>query len=110
MATSSTRQMIALLMKDDPTITDDVRTEVLHLIDGKATPGLTDTSPIDRTLTRDEVASIMGIGKRTVCYYAKRGIIRPLRHGAMGKRAVGYSEQSVRAAMAGGAVPAAVAM
>lgn len=103
MATSETRQMVGLLLKNDPTVGQDVRTEVLRIIDGKATPGLADDRPMDRALTRDDVAKLMGVKPRTVTYYARRGIIRPLRYGAKGVRASGYSEQSVRAAMAAAA-------
>lgn len=108
MATSETKQMVGLLLKNDPTVEQDVRTEVLRIIEGKATPGLADTSPMDRALTREDVAKLMGVKPRTVTYYARRGLIRPLRYGAKGVRAMGYSEQSVRAAMAGGAVAAAM--
>lgn len=106
MATSGTRDIIGAAMKADPTVTQEVREEVLHLLDGKANAGLIDHRPMDRALTRDEVCKLMGVRPRTVTYYARRGLIRPLRYGAKGVRAMGYSEQSVRAAMAGGAAAA----
>lgn len=99
MATSGTRDIIGAAMKADPTVTEDVRKDVLRLLDGKANTGLTDTRPIDRALTRNEVARIMGVKPRTVTYYARRGIIRPICNGEKGTRASGYSEKSVREAM-----------
>lgn len=103
MATSETRQMVGLLLKNDPTVEQNVRIDVLRIIDGKTMPGLADDRPMDRALTRDEVAKRMGVKPRTVTYYARRGIIRPLRFGVKGVRASGYSEQSVNAAMAAAA-------
>lgn len=99
MATSGTRDIISAAMKADPTVTNEVRKDVLRLLDGKANAGLTDTRPMDRALTRDEVARLMRVKPRTVTYYARRGLIRPLRYGEKGLRAMGYSEKSVREAM-----------
>lgn len=58
--------------------------------------------PIDRVLTRGQVAQILGCTKKTVTTYARRGIIRAIRNGEKGLRANGYSEQSVRKLMANG--------
>lgn len=57
---------------------------------------------IDRTLTRAQVAEILGCSTKTVTTYAKRGLIRPYRNGTQGVRARGYSAESVRALQEGG--------
>ncbi len=100
MALSETRQMIGLILKNDSTVTQEVKNEILLFLDGKKTAGLVDNSPLDRVLSRREVAEIMGVTARTVSAYARRGLIRPLRYGADAKRATGFSEQSVRAMLA----------
>ena len=100
MALSETRQMIGLILKNDSTVTQETKTEILLFLDGKKTAGLVNNSPMDRALSRREVASILGVTPRTVTAYANRGLIRALCHGANSERATGYSEQSVRAMLA----------
>lgn len=100
MATTGTKVIIAEAMKADPTVSQDIREAVVRLIDGKGNAGLTDETPMDKVLTRSEVAKIMGVKPHCVTVYARNGIIRPIRLGPSGFRAIGYSAQSVREAMA----------
>lgn len=100
MALSNTIDLVRLALKGDGTITPDVQEEVIALLEGKRHTGLTDNTPIDRCLSREEVAKIMGVSPRTITSYAKEGIIASICNGTQGKRASGYSEKSVREAMA----------
>ena len=54
----------------------------------------------DRLVSRKEAARILGVSLATISAYASQGIIRPVRLGAIGARASGYSLKSIRAAMA----------
>ena len=95
-----TSDAVAALLRLDPSITPEQSRAALDALNGKTSATYTDPTPIDRTLSRATVAQILGVSTRTVTLYAKRGIIRPCRFGADGKRAVGYSEKSVRDALA----------
>lgn len=96
----NTVDAVTALLRCDPTITPEQSRAALDALEGKTSATYTDPTPIDRTLSRATVAEILGVSTRTVTLYAKRGIIRPCRFGADGKRAVGYSEKSVRDALA----------
>ena len=95
-----TRDAVAALLRLDPSITPETVKAGIAVLDGKATNAL-DAAPLDRVLSRAEVARLLGVTPRSVTSYARRGLIRPCRFGLGGKRSVGFSADSVRAAMAG---------
>ena len=95
----TTEKAIGALLACDPSITQEQIRSAIATLSGKASDALTDPTPIDRALPRDAVAKILGVSKRTVTLYARRGIIKACRFGKDGKRAVGYSEKSIREAM-----------
>lgn len=99
MALTVTRQIILLVLQTDPTINETVRKSVMRALDDDALASGTGCTQPDKVLSRNEVARIMGVKPRTVTYYAKRGVIRPIRNGVKGSRASGYSAQSVQDAM-----------
>lgn len=96
----STKTALVAMMGVDPSISKPQADAALAILSGESAAGLTNPEPIDRALSREAVAQLLGVSKRTVTQYARCGVIRPLRFGAGGKRAVGYSEMSVRAALA----------
>lgn len=96
----TTEKAVGALLACDPSITQEQIRSAIATLSGKASDALTDPTPIDRALPRDAVAKILGVSRRTVTLYARRGIIRACRFGEGGKRACGYSERSVREAMA----------
>ena len=57
--------------------------------------------PPPRAYTPKEVAALLGKSRRTVCAYARRGLLIPIYSGAEGKRAQAYSGASVVALLSG---------
>ena len=96
---AATRAAICALLITDPSITAERRNMIELALDGRDGGGESAPELNDRVLKRSEVAKMLNVTCRTVTHYAKRGLIRPLRFGADGARAVGYSERSVRALM-----------
>ncbi|MCR5414417.1 MAG: helix-turn-helix domain-containing protein [Kiritimatiellae bacterium] len=97
----STRTAVEAVLRADPSVTTDQIREAVRVLDGKTAAGLVNTEPLDRALSRKEVAEILGCSVRTVTDYAQRGLIRRFTFGVNGKLAHGYSADSVRALMAG---------
>ena len=95
--TSGTLAVISAALRADPIVTPDHARAVMALASGEAESVGAET---DKVLTRSVVAELLGVSPRCVTEYARRGIIRPIRLGAAGARAVGYSAASVRAALA----------
>ncbi len=95
----STTAALTALLRCDPSITPEQIRACVDLLKGKSSAATT-TEPPDRVLSRHETAERLGVTPRTVSVYASRGIIRPLRFGAQSRRASGFSERSVNAALA----------
>ena len=92
--TEQTRAILAPVLDGDRSISADERAAVF---DGRATAEDADR---DWVMTRSEVAARFKCSPKTVSRYAERGIIRPIRLGAKGRRASnGYSGKSVMAAL-----------
>ena len=98
---TATKNAINAICATDPSITPAMLKQALHILDGKTATAFTDPEPMDRVLTRQQVAEIMHKDVRTVSVYARKGLIRKISCGELGKRASGYSEQSVRELMRG---------
>ncbi len=81
------------------TATDEQRTAALDALKGRTAAAQGKAAPLDRILSRDEVADILKCSTKSVTRYGKKGIIRPIYFGAKGKKSLGYSESSVRAAL-----------
>ena len=95
---ATTQKAIETVAMMDPSI-DRVRLmEGLRVIAGEV-PAMTDAED-DRPVSRSEAARLLGVCPQTVCLYARRGIVRPIRLGAVGARASGYSLRSIREAIA----------
>jgi len=94
------KRTLVELFNLDPTITIDEKAAVFDILEKKNAAIYTDQTPLDRTLSREQVAQILGCSTKSVSNYAKRGIIRAICLGAKGERASnGYSEKSVREAL-----------
>ena len=97
---TTTEKAIAAIAAADPSIDRARLREGLRVIAGEisaAVPGCAD----DRAISRAEAAQILGCSLTMISQYARRGLIRPVRLGATGARAMGYSKQSVMALLAG---------
>lgn len=95
---ATTQKAIETVAMMDPSIDRAQLVEGLRVIAGEV-PAMTDGEE-DRPISRKEAARLLGVCPQTVCLYARRGILRPIRFGATGARASGYSLRSVREAIA----------
>ena len=82
----------------DPTLTADRQAAALDALEGKTLAGIVNPAPMPRILSTEQTAELLHIAKDSVRYYARRGYFRRVYTGeGSGKKAIGYSEQSVRA-------------
>ena len=92
----STKTAIRAIAQADPSVTKEQLDAALDALAGNTAAGLVAPIPTDRVVTRRQAAEILGVKPHTVSDYCRRGWIRPIRLGAKGKLAVGYSLQSIR--------------
>ena len=97
---SATKDAILALLAADLTATKAEREAIAAALAGKPAPAQTQ-APMDRVLSRQEAARILGVQPHTITDYARQGRIRAVRCGRKGARAVGYSAASVQALMEG---------
>ena len=91
----TTKQLIEIAFTQDESIPDEVKNAVVEILEGKQPIG--QREPLDRILSRLQVAAVFGCRPENVDYYGRMGYIR--RVSITGKDAQGYSEQSVREAL-----------
>jgi len=91
----NTKAIIKAAAAGDPTITPELLKAGLDAMSGEGVTGLTDGEPLDATMTREQVAAVLGVNTRSVTRYAAQGLIVPFRIGKS-KRSTGYSRRSVR--------------
>lgn len=97
----STRTAVKAVCMADPSITGPQIDAALDALAGNTAAGIAVPLPTDRVVNRKQAAEILNIKPHTVSDYCRRGWIRPIRLGAKGKLAVGYSLESIRALMEG---------
>ena len=83
--------------------TDEQRRAALDALQGRTAAGLASGAPIPRILSAEAVAELTGLDKRSLRSYASKGKLRRAYFGGEGKRAKGYTEESVRAFIAAAA-------
>ena len=93
----STRTAVAAILRTDPSITREQAKAAMDALEGRTSAGLAVDAPTDRALTRRQAAEILGVKPHTVSDYARNGLIKAFCFGAKGKKASGYSAESVRA-------------
>ena len=82
----------------DPTLTADRQAAALDALEGKTIAGIVDSAPMPRILSTAQTAELLHMKPDSVRYYARQGKIRRVYTGeGKSKKAIGYSEQSVRA-------------
>jgi hypothetical protein len=97
---ATTKTILNATLAGDASVSPAERAAVFKILEGKTAAAYTNPAPLDRALTRDQVAEILHCSTKSVSRYAKRGIIRAICLGAKAERAsCGYSEASVRAAL-----------
>ena len=94
---AQTRAILTPVLDGDDSITATERAAVFDILERRAGAAKTECDR-DRVISRAEVARLLNCSPKTISRYAARGIIRPIRLGAMGRRASsGYSLKSVEA-------------
>ena len=96
----STKDLLNTVLRNDPSITQEQRREVVQVLEGKSAAAFSSAEPIYRVLPRKVVAELLSVSPRTVTAYAKRGLLMAVRNGVRGARSVGFTEKSVRDLMA----------
>ena len=104
-----TRGLIRDIARRDPSITPEMLKAGLAAFDGESVAVQIDRAPLDRIVSRAEVAQVLGVTVRTVTAYAKRGLLRGICAGAQGARRGGYLLSSVRQLMDSGSGAATAA-
>ena len=99
---SNTRTIIKAAVAADSTITPQQLAAGMAALEGKTAVGFTQAEPLDRVLTRQQVAEIIGKSVKSVDIYGRKGVFRRVCFG--GARSCGYSEASVREALSAGNV------
>ena len=93
----TTKQLIEISLGQDDTIQPEIKAAIIGILEGKTEVVPAAQAPLDRVLSRLQVAALFGCRPENVDYYGRMGYIR--RVSITGKQAQGYSEQSVREAL-----------
>lgn len=93
----TTKQLIEISLGQDDTIQPEIKAAIIGILEGKTEVVPAAQAPLDRVLSRLQVAALFGCKPENVDYYGRMGYIR--RVSITGKQAQGYSEQSVREAL-----------
>ena len=105
MALKSTKDAVKAICAADPSVNAAQVKAALAELDGEGIREMVGEPP-PRAYTREQVAALLGVNRRTVTNYARRGLLVPIYSGAGGKRAQAYTGESVAALLAGKATAA----
>ncbi len=100
MALRSTMEIVKAACAADPTINAAQTKGALAELNGEGTREMQGETP-SRIFSREQVATLMGVNRKTVTDYARRGLLVPVYSGAGGLRAQGYTGESVNALLSG---------
>lgn len=96
----STRDAIKAICCGDPSINAAQVKAALAELDGEGIREMQGEPP-PRSYSPAQVAALLGVSRRTVGAYCRRGLLRPIYSGATGKRAQSYTGESVAALLSG---------
>ena len=96
----STRDAVKAICAADPSINAAQVKAALAELDGEGIREVVGEPPL-RAYTREQVAALLGVNRKTITGYAKRGLLVPIYSGAGGKRAQAYTGESVAALLSG---------
>lgn len=96
----STRDAVKAICAADPSINAAQVKAALAELDGEGIREVVGEPP-PRAYTREQVAALLGVNRKTITGYAKRGLLVPIYSGAGGKRAQAYTGESVAALLLG---------
>lgn len=96
----STETALRAICAADPSVNASQMKAALAELSGKGVREVVGEPP-PRAYTRQQVAALLGVNRKTITGYAKRGLLIPIYSGASGKRAQGYTGESVAALLSG---------
>lgn len=103
--TANTKAVTVALWKGDPTITAEQQEAAFLALESSPASGGGTPDP-GRVLRPKEVAARLGVSRKTLCAYGKRGLLDSVYAADKTSRRLGYTEASVRAFISGHAVRA----
>ena len=92
----TTKAVILAAIKGDPTIATEQQEAALLALEATSTTGEA-VSDAGRVLRPKEVASRLGVSRKTLCGYGKRNLLVSVYAPDKPNRRLGYTEASVRA-------------
>ena len=95
--TKATLSAVRAVLATDPTINAETIDAAITALSIKPKH----TAP--RAYSIEETANLLGVSRRTVRAYARRGLLVPIRAGSKGERAHAYTGASVEKLLKGGA-------
>ena len=96
----STLDAVKAICAADPSITATQIKSALSELSGEGVREMRGEPP-PRAYSVAQVAELTGKSRRTISLYAKRGLLTPIYSGATGKRAQGFTGDSVAALLSG---------
>ena len=97
-----TKEIIKHTIEMDVTVPKHVRETIICVLDDKPIPNA--PKPLDRILSRSQVAAVFGCSVQMVDYYARNGYLQPA--SITGKQSQGYLESDIRHALESGTMQA----
>ena len=94
MALKSTKEAVRAICATDPSITAVQVKAALAELDGEGIREVTGTPP-PRSYSGEQVAALLGVSRKCVTNYARRGLLVPIYSGEQSKRATRYTGASV---------------
>ncbi len=100
MAFKSTKVAVQAICAADPSVNPAQIKAALAELDGEGISEMQGEPP-PRAYTRTQVAALLGVSRKSITAYARRGLLVPIYSGAGAKRAQAYSGESVAALLSG---------
>ena len=100
MALKSTKEAVRAICAADPTINAVQIKAALAELDGEGVREVTGTPP-PRSYSGEQVAALLGVSRKCVTNYARRGLLVAIYSGAQSKRATRYTGASVASLLDG---------
>ena len=100
MALKATKEAVRAICATDPSITAVQIKAALAELDGEGVREVTGTPP-PRSYSGAQVAALLGVSRKCVTNYARRGLLVPIYSGAQSKRATRYTGASVASLLDG---------
>ena len=100
MALKSTKVAVQAICAADPSVSPAQIKAALAELEGEGFREMQGEPP-PRAYTREQVAALLGMSRKTITDYARRGLLVPIYSGASGLRAQAYTGESVIALLSG---------